>query len=187
MARNVFIIDPSRKATALVDEVTRSLVTLPVAQCQLHLGQLFSTDTFDEAVAADTSIEWLIRVAATNDVYINFGIAAGQDALLEIFETPTTSVDGSALAITNRRRADIKTLEVLAFKGPTSSADGTRIDRLFVPGGSGGNSTGGINMSSIGLILTAGDYLLRGTNKGAAGTNIQMAVSMFEAKPTEES
>ncbi len=168
-AQSVLIQGENKEGPVLVDDLTKSIVAIGVPQCQLHIGQQFTTNTYDEGVATDGVVEWLIRIAATKDAYSDFFVSVGADSLLEIFEGPTSSDDGSALTLINRnRRLVALTPDTLVFKTPTTSADGTQLERLYVPGGTTGNSPGAAIDNPVGMVLTEGDYLLRLTNKGSA-------------------
>ncbi len=177
--------DGTRPGPVLIDKLTRAMVSIGVSQCQVHIGLMYTVDTFDEGVTGGNPVEWLVRVAATNDAYLDFIIAATGDALLEVFEGPTVTADGSTLTPLNRKRRSTDTPGTLFFKGPTTTADGTRVDRMFVPGGSGGSSQGRSLQSPVSLVLTEGDYLVRFTNRAAGAVDMCLVATLYEGLTVE--
>ena len=165
----------------LVDKVTEALASIGIPQCQVHIGAMFAVHSFDEDVADDGTVEWLISVGSVNDVYCTFSLTSTGSSLLEIFETPTTTEDGSGLASVDRNRSTDNSSTTSVFMGPTISVDGTIIDAIFVGGGNiGANTIGGDTMSPVGLVLPQGNYLLRATNKAGAAADIFIHMDYYE-------
>ncbi len=182
--QSVIIQDPKSKDSVLVDELTKSLVMIPVSQCQLHLGQVFTTDKLAVGVTAAAATDMLIRVGAV-DAYLDCFVSAGVDVLVEIFEGPTTTADGAALPTFNRKRSSPKVATALFFDLPTVTVDGTRITRLLIPGGGPGNSAGLAISIPVSMILTTGDYILRVTNRDAGLADIGVITSFYEGKTAD--
>lgn len=180
--QSVFIQHPNRKGPVLVDDLSKALAAISVSQCQLHLGLKFSVSTFDVAFGSGAVMDILVRVAATNDAYVDAFFVATGDATCEIFEGPTTSADGTPLAVIQRARPSANIADTLFFDGPTVSAPGISLGTLLIPGGSGGNSPGAVAESPVGIIMAEGDYLMRVTNLTGQTQALNVIVNFYEGK-----
>lgn len=162
--------DGGSHSYARLDRYMGLLGTASMGQLAVSLGRYYGTGTFQSAVAAAGTIDILVRTPAASvseAVSLAGIVASGADALLEVFEAPTASADGTALPALQVNRTSANVSQTLAFLTPTLSNDGTLIFRLFIPGGKGGNSVGGVSSDFQRLhCAPETDYLVRVTNRG---------------------
>jgi len=149
-----------------------------------HEGVSFVFSKRSEGVAADGSIDTFVKVG-DKETHGVVAISCGGDFYVDIYEAPTTSADGVASSLKNMNRNSTLTTGVTVFTGPTVSAVGTIIKELYVPGGSGGNSSGAIGAGparpGTELVLKKNtNYLVRVTNKAGQAKTIGVDGSLYE-------
>jgi hypothetical protein len=66
----------------------------------------------------------------------------GGDASVELLEDPTIT-GGAAHAEINLKRTSTNVADTVALLNPVINVDGTLLFEAFIPGGTGGNATGG--------------------------------------------
>ena len=103
----------------------------------VHEGRMFTIEDEQTNVQVATPKRWLIKLGATaKPIHLAVVMAATGGAKIELFESPTTTADGNALAITNLNRVCGLTLAaVTAFDDPTVTGDGTLIGHCRAGGG----------------------------------------------------
>jgi hypothetical protein len=126
-------------------------------------------------------------VIGVHPIYLVPLFGCTQEATLEIFEDPVPTVAdtwGTLIPEVNRNRtanALAITPEPLSYHTPSLSSDGTRLDRLFAPGGNGKNAEGGTGGFSIEWILAPSTvYLFRLTNLGSNGADGEIHLDWYE-------
>jgi len=146
---------------AKIDATNDALVVQDEIHTKIHSGELFTCGASAE-VASGGVVEFLIRV--TGGTHARFIGSVAHNMKAELFEDPTTSADGTAVACTNRNRFSSNTATTLVFAGPTVTGDGTRLVEFFIPGGDKQSAGGGLGQSFEEWILSPGDYLVRISN-----------------------
>lgn len=146
-----------------VDSRDNALVGIDSGHMNIHRGIFFTTSSAGDIAAGGTK-DWLLRVPAAQSAHIEFFGTVEHSMHGFFFEGPTSTGDGSALAIQNRNRSSSKTATLLAFEGPTITDDGLLMLNFFMPGGSKTSASGGEGSSEDEWVLSPGDYLLRIAN-----------------------
>jgi hypothetical protein len=166
---------------ALTDEITGALVTIPVIHHEVHEGETFSTSLFSLVNANGADITVLLRTGSTHYGHLTFTTSGGGDAQVRLLEAPTIQAVGNAMAIYNMKRYSTDTPEIQAFANPTY-IDGASIPTNFlVPGGSGGNSQGGISRPSTEWILSLNtDYVIELTNIAVGNQPLSIVMQWYE-------
>jgi hypothetical protein len=179
---NVRIIgSDANKGVAEIDESTGHLVVVDSVHHWVHEGKVFQADFVGEGIADDGSIEILLKIPAGIDIHMSYRALAGGDARFAIFEGPTITDDGTAIIRPNRNRQSSNVTTMTAFHTPTTTDDGTQLNDIFIPGGSGGNATGGNAEVFAKWILKADEnYLLRFTNIAGSAKNLGLQVDWFD-------
>lgn len=168
---NVAGIDPTSKGVILVDTRT----------ARIHKGEAFRAGFFDAALVDDGIINILIKIGANFEAHTVFEAAAGGDAEITIFEGTTVTDDGSSLAAGDRNRTTANTPETTLFSGPTITADGTELAHVLLPGGSGGNASGGSADSPVEFVLKKStNYLVRVKNIAGATKAFSATMDWYE-------
>jgi hypothetical protein len=149
-----------------------------------HAGQAFTFTHLDEGVANNASSDTLI-VTDGFQSHLTFSAAGGGDIYVEIFEDAITSSTGSGLSMFNVNRNSILTPKSQAFHLPTITSTGTLLKKIFVPGGSGGRSSGSIGAGPVRdgaeiILKKYTNYLIRITNKSGQAKTISGDFILYE-------
>ena len=162
-----------------LDEITSALIGIDVVHHEVHEGEMFTVYLVDINLADDGTL--MIRLQSTTKwPHITFTGACGGNATLELIENPTINVAGGALAERNNKRAGGETPTVTAFSDPTI-AGGTVLVNAVIPGGTGGNSSGGFQRPDTEWIGERGeDYVVRLTNIAGNAQPASLVVNWYE-------
>ncbi len=147
----------------------------------VHEGEMFILADEATGVAIATPKRWLFKVgAAPKGVHFRVGVAGTNGLKLELFEAPTSSADGTGVALIPANRVEQKTINATFFKDPTVSVDGTLVG---VGRAGGGNfiQPGGQVESEIEYILKAStNYQIKATVT-VDGTTVTLSGRCYEA------
>ncbi|MHC4643870.1 MAG: hypothetical protein ACYTBJ_00110 [Planctomycetota bacterium] len=142
---------------------------------------MFDISDYDSDVDIASPKYWHIKNVGFPTVpHIELAVSVSGSGLLEFFEDPTTSADGTALTAYNYNRNSSNTPNALFYYDPTVTVDGTRIDVQYIPGGDrlqtrvGSAARGGIEW-----VLDSEQYLLKFT-PDADNTAISLSVGFYE-------
>ena len=173
---NVVLVDPALE----MDEITGAQVTIPVVHHEVHEAEMFTVSLVALAVANNAAIEILLRVGATEYAHFTFFASCGGTAEIELVENPTVNVQGTAMVEFNNQRPSAHLAEVSAFHTPTV-VGGTVILEGILPGGTGGNSAGGLLRNSTEFILKLNeDYVIRVTNRSGNAKAASIIAQWYE-------
>ena len=148
----------------------------------VHHKKMFSISDEDASVDTNAPKYWMIKLDAdAESLHFKSEIIGTAGIKAELFETPTITNDGSALAIVAMNRIrPLRTLEgVTAFYDTTVSGDG---DRLAVAraGGDKKNQPGGEARATVEWVMeTALDYIIKVTPV-ANGTTITFGCNVYQ-------
>ena len=171
----------SGQGIADVDPVARGLVVMGEIHHMIHRGLMFSASYFTEGIADDASLNILVVTAADQVAHMRFEVAAGGLAEILLYESVTTSADGTAIAAYNRRRSSLGTAVTAISHTPTVSDLGTRLLQGMLPGGEGGHAVGGVAFSFSEWVLKSDTkYLLRVTNRSGQAQAIGADINFYE-------
>ena len=129
-------------ATGIMAASDDSLSVIDHAHRKLHEGKLFTVDTRAEhgsELANDSALNLLIATG-DKETHILWAVAAGGDAELYVYESPTTA-GGSPIIPTNHRIGGDAS-GVTITEGVTGATSGTELGYWFFPGGSGPQASG---------------------------------------------
>lgn len=148
-----------------------ALVTVSAERWEMHQGDQYISSHIFANVAAAASVGMYLGLGA-DDVDFSYALTAGQETLLYMYENPTVSASGTALAEINMNRGNGNVSSASASYGPTVSSFGTALFERMVPG----NIVGGRDEPRGYWNLDATDsYLLRIVNNSAASCNVSCA------------
>lgn len=125
---------------------------------------------------ADAGVAYMLIKVGAKYPHILFTASADGDTTVEIFHTPTITLDGDEEASGNYNFNSSNTSLTTWFPGPTIAADGTYIANTWILGGSGVGTPAGARdagtMYDIDTILIPNtNFLLKFTNN--AGRDLQ--------------
>jgi hypothetical protein len=159
---------------ALTDEITGATVTIPTVHHEIHEGETFSVSLFSLNNADGTDITILLRTGSTRYGHLTFTTAGGGDAQVRLLEDPTVSNVGNAMTERNMKRYSTDVPEITAFADPTYVEQAV-LTNFLLPGGTGGNSQGGVVRQDTEWILSLNtDYVIELTN--IAGNNQPLSI-----------
>jgi len=148
----------------------------------VHVAKMFSISDEDASVDIAGPKYWMIKLAgAVPWLDAKFVIVGTAGIKAELFETPTITGDGSALAIVamNRRRP-LRTLPgVTAFYDTTVSDDGTRLAVTRAGGGNPSQPGGQARTEVEWKLETALDYIIKVTVV-ANGTTVTFGSNVYQ-------
>lgn len=155
-----------------VDRTNLSLKMIDALHANTHKGIVYESQHKGAAVTAGASIEMLIQVNAKYPIHCKpFSRSEGPSEMF-VFEGPTFSAAGTALAVVNRnRRAFAPGSNSTVTHTPTTSNDGTQLTSapVYSPSGPGQTSAGGETEGFSEWIFREGfSYLIRLTNTHAS-------------------
>jgi hypothetical protein len=165
--------------------ISRAMITvIDTVHRRGHAGGLYSTSKLFPAVADSSTAEILLKLNSNLDWHIGFQVYVEGAATFEIFESPTITLDGAAVSLTNKNRSSSNVADGTAFSGPTISATGTSLETDYIPGGQGPHRSGGSGGSGPRQqewIFKKGlNYLLRVTNTSGSASDISIAAGFYE-------
>jgi len=95
---------------------------------KMHEGDAFIASVLDTEVDIDSPKYFLIDTTSENqETVVVFSIVTSNETIIEVFEEPTISNNGSSISLFNQNRASSKTTNILCYEDPTVSDDGTEI------------------------------------------------------------
>lgn len=155
-----------------MDRTTGLLAITSEERFYMSKGVAFVASLVNATLGAAADMDMLFRVASGYLAVVAPRLGGIAEARLRVYDGPTTSADGAALAEINKNRASTETANCAAFSGPTVSDAGTLLsDDLASVAGA---------MPQGSFILDAGDYLVRATNLNAGAQPVGIAMHWFE-------
>lgn len=160
-----------------VDAVSKGVILIDTVHARIHAGMLFAADLVDVALAGAASLEMLVRTAVGMPVHMRISTNAGGDARIRLFEAPTTTADGTPLALKDRNRITNNTATALVFSAPTVTVDGTSLLDAVQP------ASKGASFEAFGEFVLAAntDYLVRVTNLAGGAQAVSLQADMYES------
>ncbi len=160
-----------------VDPVSKGFILIDTVHERIHAGMMFAADIVDVALVSAASLEMLVRTAVGAPVHMRISTNAGGDARIRLFEAPTTTSDGTPLALEDRNRVTDNVATTSAFDSPTVTADGTSLLDAVQP------ASKGASFEAFGEFVLAADtdYLVRVTNLAGGAQAVSLQADMYES------
>jgi hypothetical protein len=157
-------------------------VTIDIAHHEIHCGDMYvTTRTVDLANGASD----VLHIVVPNETGTNLtmkkyhtlvSFESEAESEMSIYESPTTSNDGTPLTKINRERNSTFTSNLGIFHTPTSSIDGTIIYSKHI---GNGVSIGGGGRSEEFVLKNNTKYLVRLTNFAAGANHISWEINHY--------
>ena len=164
-----------------IDEIANAVVLIGYPHHKVHDGDMFQVSYYDNAVADDANVTFLVRVGA-KPAHMTFAGSVGGDAEALMYENPAISNIGTSLAEWCMNRVANKIPETTVFHTPTATNDGAEMHASFVPGGAhptqapGGSARAGTEW----ILAPDTDYLIRIINRAGSEQEISLVVQWYE-------
>lgn len=160
------IIDSRTGRESEIDVITFGLVTIDVAHHELHEGNHFFVKNWVDIPSA-SSVD-LLYVSGDADPHMRTSFEGTAAFQIDIYEGATTSNNGTAITVQNRKRSSLNICSCAIYSAPTVTATGT----VFVRYKIGAGKTGGSSTAENEIILKANTkYLIRLTSNVTGSTN----------------
>ncbi len=119
-------IDSSGTRGFAFDPLLDAQVTINHLTHLLHQQKHFVASDYDDSVVNATPKYWLMKIGV-KEAHIKVELNGSNAGFLEIFETPTTTDNGTPVPTINNFRSSLEIATTTVFSDPTVSVDGTRI------------------------------------------------------------
>lgn len=163
------------------DPISDLPVTVDLAHHQLHEGETHQYTYPPAALSSGSSVD--VRfvvgnlVATKRTPHFVIELDAAAETWLYLYESPTTSGNGTLKTVYNRNRNSTTVPASTVYLSPTVSDPGMLLSAWLV---GAGNKVGGASRESIEWDLKANTvYLIRATAK-ATGNNVAMRLMWYE-------
>ncbi len=169
-----------------VDALAQAVATIDSAHMRVHDGLMYQVAGYDDSLANDANLDIGIWAPSNGGYHMRISASCGGDAELGLHENNGFVLPSPAigdLIPANRSRRSSKTTPVQFFLNPTlgspevgSPLGGT----LFVPGGTGGASSGGRTAFEMEWNMQPGlQYLIRLTNRAGIAQAANIIVDYY--------
>lgn len=167
------------------DQYAHAVTSIDEPHRMIHDGFMFSLEHSSASLANNGDLDLLITVPAGVFPHIRqTGVRVGDTpCTVHFFEGPTTSANGTALAVYNRNRNSDNTNDVTIYVGPTVSDDGTELVRRLLPASGGFFTPGGASIQGFSeewILAPSTDYLVRVTNESGAAIDLTVDILWYE-------
>ena len=163
-----------------VDSTSGAGTGIDTLHARVHAGEIFDVDFIDETFTNAEVRNIGITALDGVSIHMRFGVSAGGDTRLQLYEDNTLSA-GTPLTPQNANRESDKTTLVTFVNGPTVDVLGNLIREAILAGGTGGNANG-FNLSpSQEIILKSNtQYLLGVKNVSGSSTVLSLNLQFYE-------
>lgn len=165
-------------------------VAIESSHQNIHDGIAFfcGYDNGDATLADNASQVILFRVGADSTAHLIRDVGVGGDFRVEAIEGVTVTATGSnTLTIFNKDRSSTLSSGCTAYHTPTTWSGGTALPTKLVPGGTGGNASGGADggYSRELVCKTSTDYIFRITNRSGLPRRVSDILEWYEPNHPE--
>lgn len=179
-------IPGSPVARSRTDASTGADIGITYPHHEIHEGTMFHVSYIDTTLANSGTIEFVLTIGTPKEAHLTFGGSCGGNATIFLYENPTGVATATSMDVRNMNRiVGDSGNQVTVDRDPASiGGDGTEIDSVLIPGGTGGNATGGTSASREEWPLKPGNtYLVRLTNIAGSAKAAELAVTFYEHTP----
>jgi len=146
---------------------------------EIHRGNAFVIFYDTGSITSSSSKTVLINVGSTG-MHIQSTVDATGTFLLDIYEGPTVSANGTAVSVINKNRESARASNATVFHTPTTSADGAHISSSLVPGGVWTGGASGVARDEQFMLNEDTSYLVRCTNIGTGSARGLLRIEWYE-------
>ncbi len=119
-----------------IDVTVKALNLIDVVHYKVHQGDFYSVSDYDSDVDILSPKYWHIKTPDTSvRFHVSIKVSGSLAGLVDFFENPTLSNDGTSLTPNNNNRNSVKTSSLSFYYDPTVSNDGTNQPASKIGGG----------------------------------------------------
>lgn len=160
--------------------IANPIISMEWGHHKVHAGKAFASDVYFSAVGSGSSADLLITTGV-NEIHLVFEVNGGAELQKLLYEGVTATGGTPVEAQQMNRSTGYEVASAVLAHTPAVTGTGTAIVNKVVPGGSGGNRSGGTVRSGAERILRANTkYLIRTTNKSTGAVNVSISVEFYE-------
>jgi hypothetical protein len=165
---------------ALTDDITGAAAVISTVHHEVHEGETFEVSLFSMVNGNGADITILLRTGGTRYGHLTFTATGGGDAQVRLLENPTVTNAGNAMTVRNMKRYSTEVNTITAFGNPTYVEQAV-LTSFLLPGGSGGNSQGGVVRQNTERILSLNtDYIIELTNIAVGNQPLSIVAQWYE-------
>lgn len=145
------------KFRLVITEPENAVVVMDLNHWGIHNGDFYSCIYFIENLASEGTFTMLIKIG-DDDIHMKPVVVEADEEkfLIEYYEDPTVTLEGTEIPIYNKNRNSDKASSTQFFISPTVSDEGTLIDSAYATGGHG------VATTSIGTnVTTQSEWFLK--------------------------
>lgn len=162
------------------------LIVASTTEVSVSDGELYNTGYYwdeNNQIPNDGNADILLQV--NEQLHLSGSVVADGDTEVEFWENVTFSNAGTSLGILNKNRNKPNNISSLFSYAPTITDFGTRIVRVFSPGGTKEKTFGSAVTGGDGdfILKPAQNYLLRAVNKSNSNERVQIGLVMIPHIP----
>lgn len=163
------------------DQYSLAIPVIASEHSMIHKGKAFTHGSLHLALANNGIYYHLLANPAANYPHLRIIrlTCEGAPFWIELFEAPTTTVNGTDATVVNNNRNSLNTSELLMYHAPTVTADGLQLGATMITGS--GSAGGSSEFSEIEWILKPStNYLIKITNKSGAARDFSLETFHYE-------
>lgn len=149
------------------DDVCGAIEAIDCFHHEIHEGNAFFAAYQDSDLDTGETLDILIKVPADHEMHLAAFVSSTAQVLVQTYEAPTTTADGTAFYTRNKRRlfrADVAKGDnnTTFFVGPTVTATGTLLSSVHLGSNTASARVGSsVRESSETVLAPAVNYLVR--------------------------
>jgi len=112
------------------DVKAKARTTIEIEHSKVHQGKFYFVTDYDTSVDTASPKYWHVKTPdSATRIHCVLAITTNLGAVIEMFENPTLTGNGTALTVNNADRNSANTSSCLFYYDPTASADGTLLQK----------------------------------------------------------
>lgn len=164
-----------------LDTTSNALTVIDFEHSRIHNGKGFLANGKYTIANGATSYFLLKNPAASYPHLRQLGLTATAGPIdVYLFESPTTTADGTGLTEINYNRNSATTPNLQVYTGPTVSADGTQLEYLIVTGTKHDAGTGSDGTNTEFVLKPSTNYLVKLTNNSGSSADYSLKLFWYE-------
>lgn len=166
---------------SVYDDNVGAIITVLSEHHEVHQGEMFVAFFVSGSVSNNNSIDLLFSTTGTaKDVHFVWQVTSGGDSQSYFYENATGS-GGTNFVPVNVNRTSSNLAGSVVRTGPTVGHVGTLKSQTYIPGGKGGQTSGGLARTNTEWILAPSRvYLIRATNVAGTAQTVGIDVQFYE-------
>ena len=165
--------------TTKTDRYTDSQWSIAVEHGLIHDDRMWSS-VFPTTNIAAAGVTNFILICHDYDVHFTYRVETDKASLVDVYEDPTVTVNGAAMAVLNVKRDSAAATGVLCYSGSTVTVNGTLLDPHILGDAVGGGKSGEEQRSHTEWVAEAGHTYLSQVTTLGVNTRINMAWRFYE-------